>query len=112
MNGHPQDLSLAGQAEAIRTGELDATELLEATLGRIEERDPAVNAIVDRFANESAHMLAEAPEGPRIARALALDLERPLFSSLSNLTPRFLLGLLGCWMLAWATAWVVVRFFH
>jgi aspartyl-tRNA(Asn)/glutamyl-tRNA(Gln) amidotransferase subunit A len=38
--------------------------LLEATLARIEERDPAVNAIVDRFASESARMLAEAPEGP------------------------------------------------
>jgi Asp-tRNA(Asn)/Glu-tRNA(Gln) amidotransferase A subunit family amidase len=64
MNGHPQDLSLAAQAEAIRSGELDGTELLEATLSRIEERDPAVNAIVDRFASESARMLAEAPEGP------------------------------------------------
>jgi aspartyl-tRNA(Asn)/glutamyl-tRNA(Gln) amidotransferase subunit A len=64
MSVHPQDLSLAEQAEAIRAGELDATELLEKTLARIDERDPAVNAIVDRFANESARMLAEAPEGP------------------------------------------------
>ena len=36
---HPQDLSLREQARAIATGELDATELLEATLARIEERD-------------------------------------------------------------------------
>ena len=37
---HPQDLSLRAQAHAIAAGELDATELLEATIARIEERDP------------------------------------------------------------------------
>src|SRR4029079_2930177 len=61
---HPQDLSLRGQARAIASGELDATELLEATIARIEERDPAINSIVDYFASESARMLNEAPEGP------------------------------------------------
>jgi Asp-tRNA(Asn)/Glu-tRNA(Gln) amidotransferase A subunit family amidase len=61
---HPQDLSLRAQAEAIATGELDATELLEATLARIEERDPPINSIADTFGAESARMLAEAPEGP------------------------------------------------
>ena len=61
---HPQDLSLREQARAIATGELDATELLEATLSRIEERDSELNSIVDRFASESAQMLNEAPEGP------------------------------------------------
>jgi aspartyl-tRNA(Asn)/glutamyl-tRNA(Gln) amidotransferase subunit A len=64
MSEHPQDLSLHAQAEAIATGELDATELLEATLARIEERDPALNSIADTFGAESARMLAEAPEGP------------------------------------------------
>ena len=61
---HPQDLSLREQARAIAAGELDATELLEATLSRIEERDGPVNSIVDTFASESARMLNEAPEGP------------------------------------------------
>jgi Asp-tRNA(Asn)/Glu-tRNA(Gln) amidotransferase A subunit family amidase len=61
---HPQDLSLREQAQSIASGELDATELLEATLSRIEERDGPVNSIVDVFASESARMLAEAPEGP------------------------------------------------
>src|SRR4029079_3861894 len=61
---HPQDLSLRGQARAIASGELDATELLEATIARIEERDPAINSIVDYFASESARMLNEAPRGP------------------------------------------------
>jgi Asp-tRNA(Asn)/Glu-tRNA(Gln) amidotransferase A subunit family amidase len=64
LTDHPQDLSLRAQAEAIRVGELDATELLEETLARIEERDPALNSVVDRFAAESAQMLAEAPDGP------------------------------------------------
>jgi Asp-tRNA(Asn)/Glu-tRNA(Gln) amidotransferase A subunit family amidase len=64
VNGHPQDLSLREQARAIDAGELDATELLEATLARIEERDGPLNSIVDRFAIESAQMLSEAPEGP------------------------------------------------
>ena len=64
MTEHPQDLSLREQARAIAEGELDATELLEATLARIEERDGALRSIADSFATESARMLSEAPEGP------------------------------------------------
>jgi Asp-tRNA(Asn)/Glu-tRNA(Gln) amidotransferase A subunit family amidase len=64
MSEHPQDLSLRAQARAIASGDLDATELLEATLARIEERDPLINSVADHFASESARMLAEAPEGP------------------------------------------------
>jgi Asp-tRNA(Asn)/Glu-tRNA(Gln) amidotransferase A subunit family amidase len=64
VSGHPQDLSLQEQAGAIASGELDATELLDATLTRMEERNDRINSVVDRFADESARMLAEAPEGP------------------------------------------------
>jgi Asp-tRNA(Asn)/Glu-tRNA(Gln) amidotransferase A subunit family amidase len=64
LSEHPQDLSLREQARAIAAGELDPTELLEATLARIEERDRSVNSIADCFGSESAGMLAEAPEGP------------------------------------------------
>jgi Asp-tRNA(Asn)/Glu-tRNA(Gln) amidotransferase A subunit family amidase len=64
LSEHPQDLPLREQAEAIATGGLDATELLEATVARIEERDERINAIPDRFAAEAARMLTEAPEGP------------------------------------------------
>jgi Asp-tRNA(Asn)/Glu-tRNA(Gln) amidotransferase A subunit family amidase len=64
MSPHPQDLSLREQARAIAEGELDATELLEATLARIEERDPPLRSIAESFAVESARMLSEAPEGP------------------------------------------------
>jgi Asp-tRNA(Asn)/Glu-tRNA(Gln) amidotransferase A subunit family amidase len=61
---HPQDLSLAAQAAAIASGELDAAELLRATLERIEERNPELNAIVATFPEDSEKMLADAPDGP------------------------------------------------
>jgi Asp-tRNA(Asn)/Glu-tRNA(Gln) amidotransferase A subunit family amidase len=64
LSGHPQDLALREQARAIADGELDATELLEATLARIQERDGPLRSIAESFASESARMLTEAPEGP------------------------------------------------
>jgi aspartyl-tRNA(Asn)/glutamyl-tRNA(Gln) amidotransferase subunit A len=64
VSEHPQDLALREQARAIAEGELDATELLEATLARIDERDGPLRSIAERFPNEAARMLAEAPDGP------------------------------------------------
>src|SRR3954451_1845020 len=61
---HPQDLSLREQAAAIAAGELDAGELLDATLARIEERDTDLNSVVARFPDESRRMLEAAPRGP------------------------------------------------
>lgn len=61
---HPQDLTPAEQASAIASGDLDASELLAATLSRIEERNPALNAVVATFPEQSERMLAAAPEGP------------------------------------------------
>jgi Asp-tRNA(Asn)/Glu-tRNA(Gln) amidotransferase A subunit family amidase len=61
---HPQDLSLREQAAAIASGELDASELLHATLERIEERNGPLRAVVATFPEESERMLAEAPQGP------------------------------------------------
>jgi Asp-tRNA(Asn)/Glu-tRNA(Gln) amidotransferase A subunit family amidase len=61
---HPQDLPLRDQAAAIRSGELDAGELLDATLARIEERNGELNAIVATFPDESRRMLDAAPDGP------------------------------------------------
>ena len=89
---HPQDLTLREQARAIATGELDATELLEATLARIEERDREVNSVVDRFAAESARMLSEAPDGPlhgvpiAVKDMFALPWRAPQDGSTENLT--------------------------
>src|SRR5687767_13646594 len=90
--GHPQDLSLCDQAQAIAAGELDATELLEATLSRIEERDSALNSIVDTSAADSARMLSEAPEGPlhgvpiAVKDMFALPWRAPRDGSVRNLT--------------------------
>jgi Asp-tRNA(Asn)/Glu-tRNA(Gln) amidotransferase A subunit family amidase len=61
---HPQDLPLREQARLIASGDLDAGELLDATLARIEERNPALNAIVATFAEHTRGMLGAAPPGP------------------------------------------------
>ena len=89
---HPQDLSLREQARAIAAGQLDATELLEATLARIEERDDPLNSIADSFASESAQMLNEAPEGPlhgvpiAVKDMFALPWRAPRDGSVRNVT--------------------------
>lgn len=61
---HPQDLSLSEQAALVANGELDASELLNATLERIEERDGDLRSIPVTFPEESRRMLDEAPPGP------------------------------------------------
>ncbi len=72
------DLPLREQAAAIAAGELDAAELLEATLGRIEERNPALNAIVETFPERSREMLAAAPQGPLHGVPIVIKDEWPL----------------------------------
>ena len=72
------DLSLRAQAAAIAAGELDASELLEATLGRIEERNPALNAVVETFPERSREMLAAAPRGPLYGVPVVIKDEWPL----------------------------------
>jgi aspartyl-tRNA(Asn)/glutamyl-tRNA(Gln) amidotransferase subunit A len=72
------DLSLRGQAAAIASGELDAYELLDAALARIEERNPAVNAVVETFPERSREMLAGAPDGPLRGVPVVIKDEWPL----------------------------------
>ncbi|HET9197992.1 MAG TPA: amidase [Solirubrobacterales bacterium] len=72
------DLSLRQQAAAIAAGELDPAELLEATLARIEERDPALNAVVETFPERSREMLAAAPRGPLHGVPVVIKDEWPL----------------------------------
>ena len=62
------DLSLRAQAAAVAAGELDAAELLEASLARIEERNPALNAVVATFPERSREMIEAAPDGPSARR--------------------------------------------
>jgi len=72
------DRPLADQAAAIASGEADAAELLDGVLGRIEERNPAVNAVVDTFPERSGEMLAAAPEGPLRGVPVVIKDEFPL----------------------------------
>jgi aspartyl-tRNA(Asn)/glutamyl-tRNA(Gln) amidotransferase subunit A len=72
------DLSLRAQAAAIAAGEVDAAELLAATLARIEQRNPAINAVVETFPERSREMLAAAPEGPLHGVPVVIKDEWPL----------------------------------
>ncbi|NNN00643.1 MAG: amidase [Acidimicrobiaceae bacterium] len=60
---HAQDLTLTQQAAAIKSGELDANELLTQTLERIAQRDPLINSTPVIFEQRSREMLASAPRG-------------------------------------------------
>jgi len=72
------DLGLRAQAAAIAVGEVDAAELLEAALARIEERNPALNAVVEIFPERSREMLAAAPPGPLHGVPVVIKDEWPL----------------------------------
>ncbi|HYP55968.1 MAG TPA: amidase [Solirubrobacterales bacterium] len=72
------DLTLREQAAAIAAGEADPRELLDATLARIEARNPALNAIVETFPERSREMLAGAPKGPLHGVPVVIKDEWPL----------------------------------
>lgn len=72
------DRSLRDQAAAIAAGDADAGELLDATLERIAERNPALNAIVETFPTHSREMLAAAPDGPLRGVPVVIKDEWPL----------------------------------
>jgi Asp-tRNA(Asn)/Glu-tRNA(Gln) amidotransferase A subunit family amidase len=72
------DLTLRAQAAAIASGEADAAELLEASLERIEERNPAINAVVETFPERSREMLESAPAGPLHGVPVVIKDEWPL----------------------------------
>jgi aspartyl-tRNA(Asn)/glutamyl-tRNA(Gln) amidotransferase subunit A len=72
------DFSLREQAAGIAAGEIDPGELLEATLERIAERNPPLNAIVETFPERSREMLAAAPAGPLRGVPVVIKDEWPL----------------------------------
>ncbi len=75
---NPLDLPLREQAAVIAAGEADATELLDAALARIEERNPAINAVVETFPERSREMLEAAPDGPLRGVPVVIKDEWPL----------------------------------
>lgn len=72
------DLGLRAQASAIASGEVDPGDLLDAALARIEQRNPALNAVVETFPERSREMLAGAPEGPLHGVPVVIKDEWPL----------------------------------
>ncbi len=72
------DLGLREQAAGIAAGQIDAGELLEACLERIDQRNGELNAVVATFPEESRRMLAEAPEGPLRGVPVVVKDEWPL----------------------------------
>ena len=72
------DLGLRAQAAAIAAGDVDPGELLDAALARIEQRNPALNAVVETFPERSREMLAAAPEGPLRGVPVVIKDEWPL----------------------------------
>lgn len=72
------DLPLREQAAGIASGEIDAGELFDACLARIEERNPDLNAIVATFPEESRKMLEAAPGGPLRGVPVVIKDEWPL----------------------------------
>src|SRR3954471_5930376 len=72
------DLPLREQGAGIAAGEIDASELLDACLERIEERNPELNAIVATFPDQSRRMLEEDSEGPLRGVPVVIKDEWPL----------------------------------
>jgi Asp-tRNA(Asn)/Glu-tRNA(Gln) amidotransferase A subunit family amidase len=72
------DLGLRAQAATIASGDLDPGDLLDAALGRIEQRNPALNAVVETFPERSREMLADAPAGPLRGVPIVIKDEWPL----------------------------------
>ena len=72
------DLPLREQAAQIAAGDLDAGELLDACLARIEERNPDLNAVVATFPDRSREMLEQAPDGPLRGVPVLIKDEWPL----------------------------------
>jgi aspartyl-tRNA(Asn)/glutamyl-tRNA(Gln) amidotransferase subunit A len=72
------DLTLRAQAAAIARGEAEPGELLDASLARIEARNPELNAIVETFPERSREMLEQAPPGPLHGVPVVIKDEWPL----------------------------------
>jgi Asp-tRNA(Asn)/Glu-tRNA(Gln) amidotransferase A subunit family amidase len=72
------DQPLREQAREVAAGEVDPEQLLDQCLERIEERNPALNAVVARFPKESRRMLADAPDGPLRGVPVVIKDEWPL----------------------------------
>ena len=76
--GELLDRPLTAQAAAVADGETSAEELLTAALERIEQRNAALNAVVELFPERSREMAAAAPDGPLRGVPVVIKDEWPL----------------------------------
>jgi Asp-tRNA(Asn)/Glu-tRNA(Gln) amidotransferase A subunit family amidase len=87
------DRPLREQAAAVAAGETSGVELLDEALARIEERNPALNAVVETFPERSREMAEAAPAGPLGGVPIVIKDEWPLpwraqrFGAAEMLTP-------------------------
>jgi hypothetical protein len=68
-----------GLAGLVKEGGVSAAELLEAAMERVEQRNPTINAIVDRMYDQAkAAIAAGLPSGPFTGRTLPAQGYRPV----------------------------------
>ena len=61
----PLDLDAVGQAELITRGELSPVELVDAAIGRIDDRNEGINAVIhERFDRARTEAAGPLPDGP------------------------------------------------
>jgi Asp-tRNA(Asn)/Glu-tRNA(Gln) amidotransferase A subunit family amidase len=93
LSASPLDLGLVAQADAIASGNLEPSQLLDQALTRIEARNPQLNAVVETFPDRSRAMLEAAPAGPLHGVPVLIKDEWPLpwraqrFGAAELLTP-------------------------
>lgn len=58
------DLDAVGLAELVSSGQITAEEVLDAALARVDERNPALNAVVNDFRERARSALPNLPNGP------------------------------------------------
>jgi amidase len=58
------DLDATAMAAAVRGGQLSPRELLDAAIARVEARDPALNAVVERHFDRARARVDALPDGP------------------------------------------------
>ena len=57
-------LDATAQAELVRNGDVTPAELVEAAIGRIDELNPELNAVIHRFDEKAMRVAGNAPDGP------------------------------------------------
>ncbi|HCH62401.1 MAG TPA: amidase, partial [Deltaproteobacteria bacterium] len=57
-------LDATGMAELVQKGELSSAELLDASLARVDARNPSLNAVVHDLRERARTKVGDLPDGP------------------------------------------------